>query len=46
MTFMADNVRRQAEARGLAIVRVEVETLARVPEIVAIHFGPMLKIAA
>jgi hypothetical protein len=44
--LMVDNVRRQAEALGLAIVREEVEALARAPEIVAIHFGPMLKLAA
>jgi hypothetical protein len=41
--LMADYIRRQAEALGLAIVGVDVEALARVPELVATHFESMLE---
>jgi len=41
--LIADYVRCQAEALGFTVVRVEVETLARVPDIVATHFGPVMK---
>jgi shikimate kinase len=37
--LMAEHVRAQAETLGLVVVKVDVQTLARVPEIVATQFG-------
>jgi hypothetical protein len=41
--LIAEYVCRQAEALGLAVVGVEIETLAHVPELVAAHFRPRIE---